>query len=82
MALDEAGQVLRLGTCKRNEVKLVGDLPAFDGHVARFLDVMPRFQGWRVEKVAIAPRLGASSRKAIRKQGYLPEDLLDLAKGL
>jgi hypothetical protein len=82
VALDEAGQVLRLGTCKRNEAKLVGDLPAFDGHVARFLDAMPRFQGWQVQKVAIAPRLGAAARKAIQQHGYLSEDLVDLTKGL
>lgn len=81
VALDEAGKILRLGTCKRNEAKLVGDLPAFDGHVARFLAAMPRFAGWRVEKVAIAPRLGDASRKAVRSRGYIPEDLGDLTSG-
>lgn len=82
VALDEVGRILRLGTCKRNEAKLVEDLSAFDGHVARFLDAMPRFQGWRVQKVAFAPRLGEASRQAITRRGYLVEDLGDLTRGL
>ena len=82
VALDEASKVLRLGTCKRNEAKLVQDLSAFDGHVARFLAAMPRFAQWRVEKVAIAPRLGSAARRAARSHGFIPEDLVDLTKGL
>lgn len=82
VALDEMNQVLRAGTCKRSEAKLIADLPTFDGHIERFLSRMPRFKGWRVEKVAIAPRLGRESRKATRSRGYIAEDLVDLTRGL
>ena len=82
VALDDASKVLRLGTCKRSEAKLVSDLPAFDGHVQRFLAAMPRFRGWKVEKVAIAPRLREGSREAARSCGFIPEDLEDLTRDL
>jgi hypothetical protein len=82
VALDETTRVLRMGTCKRSEAKLVSDLPAFDGHIERFLGTMPRFKGWRVEKVAIGPRLGRASREAARVRGYIAQDLVDLTRGL
>ena len=73
---------LRLGSCKRSSVKLISDLRQFDGHVGRFLDAFPRFKGWTIEKVAIAPVLGPTERKEIQSSGYLPQDLSDLTAGL
>jgi hypothetical protein len=49
-------RTLRLVSCKRSPSKLLEDLPRFDGHVQRFLDAFPRFNDWKVEKLAIAPR--------------------------
>jgi hypothetical protein len=82
VALAEEQRTIRLVTCKRSPDKLARDLPAFDGHVARFLASFRRFDGWKVEKVAIAPRLAPEVRRAITERGYLPEDLGDLTAGL
>jgi hypothetical protein len=75
-------KVLRLVTCKRSPEKLVVDLPRFDGHVARFVAAFPKFGGWTVEKVAVAPTLDADTRRRITERGYIPEDLSDLTLGL
>ena len=75
-------RVLRLVTCKRSPEKLVSDLARFDGHVARFLAASPRFAGWAVEKVAVAPALSREARSHLSGRGYVPEDLDDLTRGL
>ncbi len=82
MALDEDSRTLRPGACKRSPTRLVSHLPCFDGHVERFLDHHARFRDWTVERVAIAPRLDADQRRAVRDRGYRPQDLGDLAAGL
>ena len=80
--VDEEQHRLRLGTCKRSAHKLICDLRRFDGHVARYLRVMPRFSGWEVDRIAIAPSLNADQRQACAAAGYLPQDLGDLTAGL
>lgn len=71
-----------LGSCKRAGARLVRDLPRFDRHVARLLATTPRLEGWRVEKMAIAPVLDADHRRACAAAGYIPRDLRDLTEGL
>ncbi|MFO7566726.1 MAG: hypothetical protein R6X02_29055 [Enhygromyxa sp.] len=74
---------LRLGSCKRNPDKLIRGLAVQEGHVQRFLSLHPRrYEGWSVERVAIAPKLDAAAREAIEAQGYIPQDLRDLTAGL
>jgi AAA+ ATPase superfamily predicted ATPase len=73
---------LRLVTCKRSPAKLLADLPRFDGHVARFVTASPKFGGWKVEKVAVAPVLDETARKRIAERGYIAQDLADLTSGL
>ncbi|HEX9049367.1 MAG TPA: hypothetical protein VF841_02430 [Anaeromyxobacter sp.] len=75
-------KVLRLVSCKRNPEKLVADLPRFDGHIARFATASPKFGGWKIEKVGIAPSLGADARRRLHERGYIAEDLNELARGL
>jgi hypothetical protein len=75
-------QVLRTVTCKRFAEKLIADLANFDGHVLRFVNASPRFAGWKIEKIAVAPVLGAGARRAAVERGSLPEDLKDLTAGL
>ncbi|MCA9698076.1 MAG: ATP-binding protein [Myxococcales bacterium] len=83
IALDGDNRRVRLGTCKRNPDKLIADLPAFDGHIERFLQSKAgRFKGWTVERVAIAPALDDMQRAAIVARGYAPQDLDDLTTGL
>ena len=82
VAVAEDEKTVRLATCKRSPDSLVADLPRFDGHVGRFLAASPRFHGWTVQKVAIAPALDADHRRAAAARGYLAEDLGDLTRGL
>lgn len=83
VVLSEEDQVVRIGSCKRSAKRLIADLPRHDGHLGRFLaHEGKRFEGWRVEKVAIAPVLSDAERRAIGERGYLAQDLVDLTKGL
>jgi hypothetical protein len=83
VALDNESTTLRIGTCKRSVEPLVRTLGDYDGHIGRFLAQMGRrFEGWKVEKVAIAPALDAAQRVAIEARGYIPQDLDDLTRGL
>jgi uncharacterized protein len=83
VAVDADDQRLRLGSCKRNPAKLIRDLTSFDAHIGRFLELHERrYQGWTVERVAIAPDLDTASRKAIEAQGYIAQDLRDLTREL
>ncbi len=82
VALDEDRRTLRLGSCKRFADKLIADLPRFDGHVERFLQRHGRFANWKLERVAVAPRLEEEHRAAAADRGYLPQDLMDLTEGL
>lgn len=82
VAIDDASQTIRLGTCKRQGDKLVADLPRFDHHVRGFLAAVPKFDSWKVERVAIAPSLLPEQRSAIEDRGYVAQDLHDLTAGL
>ncbi len=82
VALDESNRRIRLASCKRNVDRLVPDLNACEGHIARFLDVMPRFHGWAIEKAAIAPEHSPASRREVAARGWIPQDLEDLTRGL
>ncbi len=82
VALDEASQTIRLGTCKRQGDKLVSDLARFEQHVTGFLTLVPRFSSWTIERVAIAPTLTPRQRSAIEAFGYLAQDLGNLTEGL
>lgn len=82
VAVDEGRKTLRLGTCKRNPERLVNDLAQFDGHIERFLTVMPRYRSWTVERVAIAPALDTHQRAAIAEKKYLAQDLRELSAPL
>jgi hypothetical protein len=82
VALDETSRRIRLATCKRSVHRLIPDLATFDGHIARFLEAMPRFKGWTVEKAAIAPQHGKESREWLAAGGWIPQDLTDLIQGL
>ncbi|MFH2009934.1 MAG: DUF234 domain-containing protein [bacterium] len=82
VALNEDERRIRFGTCKRTAKRLPADLDRFDGHVQRFLDLHRQYQGWTIEKVAVAPVLGGTLRAAIEQRGCLAQDLTDLTTGL
>ena len=81
VAVNADDRCLRLGSCKRNSNKLIRSLASFDRHIQRFVDLhQRRYDGWTVERVAIAPSLDSASRRAIEAQGYIAEDLRDLTR--
>lgn len=82
IAIDEVNELIRFGTCKRSQTKIVGDLTRYDGHIQRFLDAHGKYKSWTMEKVAIAPIIDDQTRQQIRAKGYEPQDLNDLTHDL
>lgn len=78
VAIDETTRRIRFGSCKRNPDRLLSDLDVFTGHVARFLALHPQFGSWSVERVSVAPRIGAALRARLESAGNLVQDLDDL----
>ncbi len=82
VALDEDELIIRFGTCKRNAQRLPGDVPVFAGHIDRFIKAHPAYRQWRIERVAIAPRIGPEIRSQLSSQNVMAQDLIDLTKDL
>lgn len=78
VAVNEAAEVIRFGSCKRSPDRLLSDVNNFKGHVGRFLDTMPRYRGWKHEYVGIAPLLDADQRAVLSRHDVIPQDLNDL----
>ncbi len=57
-------------------------MPAFDGHIDRFLAGASRYRTWNVEKVAVAPLISQKTRTILRDRGHIAQDLDDLTRGL
>jgi len=82
VVLNEEDKCIRFGTCKRNAAKLTADLAGFAGNVARFLSAHPQYRAWRVEKVAIAPRIDPALRRHLEERDVIAQDLVELSRGL
>ena len=82
VAVNEPDRVIRFGSCKRNPAKLAADVPNFNGHIDRFLAQQPRFAGWTIERVGLAPTIGPEHRDVLERHGVTPQDLRDLTAGL
>jgi uncharacterized protein len=82
VAVNDEDRVVRFATIKRNPDRLVNDVEILAGHIDRFLAIHRRFGDWRVERVAIAPRIDAPLRVALEHRGVIPQDLTDLIQGL
>lgn len=82
VAVNDDERRIRFGTIKRSPSRLVDNAVALFPHVSRFLGAHHRYKDWRIERVAIAPRLDSAQRAAIRAHGLIPQDLDDLCDGL
>ena len=82
VAVNETDQVIRFGSCKRSPQKLLSDVNNFKQHVDRFLQAMPKYQGWTKEYAGIAPVLDADQRAILNGHDLIPQDLNDLTRGL
>jgi AAA+ ATPase superfamily predicted ATPase len=82
VAVNEATESIRFGSCKRSPKKLLSDVNNFKQHVDRFLQTMPRYQGWTRQYVGISPVLDAEQRAILTGHDIVPQDLRDLTLGL
>lgn len=82
VAVNEDEQRIRFGTCKRNPDRLLESIDGLTRSATRFLSSHPRFSGWQVEYVAIAPVIGADVTATLAARGVVAESLLDLTSGL
>lgn len=85
VAINEAAQRVRFGSCKRAEAKHSREaLAAFEQHIADFLATATgrRFKGWQQERALYAPEFSADTRQALLGQGYACVDLLDYRRWL
>jgi hypothetical protein len=82
VALDDEAGIIRFGTCKRNAERLPASIVELRGHVERFLNAHPKYQTWRQELVAVAPRIDEPLRETIAELGARPQDLVDLTSEL
>lgn len=82
VAVNETNEVIRFGSCKRSPKRLVLDVNNFREHVGRFLRAVPKYQGWKLEYVGIAPVLDEEQRAVLTAHDIIPQDLNDLTRGL
>jgi AAA+ ATPase superfamily predicted ATPase len=82
VAVNEAAEAIRFGSCKRSPSKLLSDVNNFKGHVERFLDTFRRYRSWKVDYVGCAPSLGEAEREVLRRHEVSPQDLNDLTHDL
>jgi hypothetical protein len=82
VAVNEAANTIRFGSCKRSPSKLISDVNNFKQHVARFIRTMPKYQSWSQELVGISLVLGADQRALLASHDIIPQDLNDLTEGL
>lgn len=82
VAVNETERRLRLGSCKRNAQKLAGSIQALNRSAERFLKTYSRFADWRIEYVAIAPRISAAERAQLEGMIVIPQSVGDLIADL
>ena len=82
VAVNETTESIRFGSCKRSPKKLLSDVNNFKQHVGRFLQTMPRYQGWTKQYVGISPVLDEEQRAILIDHDIIPQDLNDLTRGL
>jgi hypothetical protein len=82
VAFNETTETIRFGSCKRSPGKLIADVNNFKQHVARFIQTMPKYQGWSQQLVGISPVLDLDQRATLTRHDIIPQDLNDLTHGL
>jgi uncharacterized protein len=77
VAINEEDRRIRFGSCKRNSDKLSRSIEALKTSACRFLEAHKRFEGWKVEYVAIAPVIPEQTRRHLKIQSVRAESLGD-----
>jgi uncharacterized protein len=82
VAVNDEQRVIRFGSCKRTAEKVLRGLAGDEAHIARFLEALPKYKHYRVERAAIAPALTPAQADAAHARGWIPQDLTTLTQGL
>ena len=82
VAVNDATESIRFGSCKRSPKKLLSDINNFKQHVERFLKTKSEYQGWTKQYAGISPALDAEQRAILTNHDIIPQDLNDLTFGL
>lgn len=82
VAVNEAEQKIRFGSCKRSEEKLLASIHSLKKCAEKFLREFSNYSKWNIEYVAIAPHISIENRTYITNQNVFAEDFSDLFKGL
>lgn len=82
VAVNDTTESIRFGSCKRSPKKLLSGVNNLKRHVERFLQMMPKYQGWTKQYVGISSVLDAAQRAILTSHDLIPQDLGDLTLGL
>ena len=78
VAINEDECRIRFGSCKRNPLRLLASVERLRTSAGRFLQAHPRFAGWTVEYVAIAPEVDQVLSANLQVAGVIVQSLRDL----
>lgn len=78
VAINEDECRIRFGSCKRNPLRLLASVEGLRTSAGRFLQAHPRFAGWTVEYVAIAPEVDPVLSAHLRAAGVTVQSLREL----
>lgn len=78
VAINEDECRIRFGSCKRNPLRLLASVEGLRTSAGRFLQAHPRFAGWTVEYVAIAPEVDPVLSANLQVAGVMVQSLRDL----
>lgn len=78
VAINEDECRIRFGSCKRNPLRLLASVERLRTSAGRFLQAHPRFAGWTVEYVAIAPEVDPVLSANLQVAGVTVQSLREL----
>lgn len=78
VAINEDECRIRFGSCKRNPLRLLASVEGLRTSAGRFLQAHPRFAGWTVEYVAIAPEVDPVLSAHLQAAGVTVQSLREL----
>lgn len=82
VAINEDECSIRFGSCKRNPLRLLASVEGLRTSAGRFLQAHPRFAGWTVEYVAIAPEVDPVLSANLRAAGVTVQSLRELTAAM
>jgi uncharacterized protein len=82
VAVNDAVERIRFGSCKRSPKKLLSDVTNFKNHVDRFLNEHRAYHRWQIDRVGISVRLNDDERAVLVRNDITPQSPEELTAGL